>query len=113
MLSGADPRIVVLAHNIKRILMPVNLDEAESFDDLEYEEADTLETVVELMKSFNDEQLQTIEEMIGRMLRPYTITYGLENVTCDKCGHNHGVYNMNLDNLLFQRVQRRTLTRLG
>jgi hypothetical protein len=113
MLNAADPRIVVLAHNIRRILMPVNLDEVESFDELEYEEADTLETCVELMKSFNDEQLQIIEEMIGKMLRPFTITYGLENVTCTNCGHNHGVYTMNLDNLLFQRVQRRTLTRLG
>lgn len=113
MINAADPRTVVLAHNIKRVLMPVNLDEAESFADLEYEEADTLETIVELMKSFNDEQLQTIEEMIGRMLRPYTLSYGLDNVVCSNCGHNHGAYTMNLDNLLFQRVQRRTLTRLG
>jgi hypothetical protein len=112
MVTGADPRLVVLAHNIRRILVPLNLDEADDFDDLEYEEYDILEDIVELMKTFNDDQLATVEEMIGRMLRPYTISYGLDDVVCTNCGHHHGPYAMNLDNLLFQRVQRRTQTRI-
>jgi hypothetical protein len=112
MVTGSDPRLVVLAHNIRRVLVPVNLDEAESFDDLEYEEYDLLENIVELMKTFNDDQLSTIEEMISRMLRPYTVSYGLDDVVCTNCGHHHGAYSMNLDQLLFQRVQRRTQTRI-
>jgi hypothetical protein len=112
MVTGIDTRLVVLAHNIRRILLPANLDEVDSFDDLEYDEVDTLEDIVEQMKTFNDDQLATIEEIISRMLRPYTLSYGLDDVVCSKCGHHHGPYNMNLDNLLFQRVQRRTQTRI-
>jgi hypothetical protein len=110
MINGADTRMVVFAHNIRRILVPVNLDEVDNFDDLEYDEIDTLEDIVEFMKTFNDEQLATIETMITRMLRPYTVTYGLDDVVCTNCGHHHGAYSMNLDRLLFQRVQRRTQT---
>ena len=107
----ANQRLVVLAHNIKSILLPASGD-IENIDNAQYVEADTLSDIVYLLGQLNEYQLGVIEKMISRMLLPYVIKYGLDHVVCPFCKHDYGEYPMNLDRLLFQRVQHRMQTEL-
>ena len=104
-------RLVMLAHNIKSILLPATND-ATSIKNIEYIEADSLSDIVYLLGQFNEYQLGVIERMINNMLAPYVIKYGIDNIVCPYCKHDYGEYPMNLDRLLFQRVQRRMQTEL-
>jgi hypothetical protein len=65
-----------------------------------------------LLGQLNEYQLGVINKMVERMLSPYVIRYGLDNVVCPFCKHDYGEYPMNLDRLLFQRVQHRMQTEL-
>ena len=107
----ANQRLVVLAHNVKSILIPSN-ENADSIDDVEYVEADTLSDIVYLLGQLNEYQLGVIERMINNMLAPYVIRYGIDHIVCPYCKHDYGEYPMNLDRLLFQRVQLRMQTEL-
>jgi hypothetical protein len=104
-------RLVMVAHNIKSILLPATND-ATSIENIEYIEADSLSDIVYLLGQFNEYQLGVIERMINNMLSPYVIKYGIDNIVCPYCKHDYGEYPMNLDRLLFQRVQRRMQTEL-
>lgn len=110
--TEAGQRLVVMAHNIKSILIPSIEGDINSFEDVEYVEADNLGDVVYLLGQLNEYQIGVIERMINSMLSPYVIRYGLDHVVCPFCKHDYGEYPMNLDRLLFQRVQRRMQTEL-
>ena len=107
-------RVVVLAHNIQRILLPGDEDvpKQDTFNENDYIEASDFNDVVYLLSQFNEYQLELIENRINNMLSPYMLQYGLEKVVCPYCKHNYGAYPMGLDALLFQRVRQRMRTEI-
>lgn len=105
-------RVTMLAHNIKSIYLPDTDGDVSDIDDIEYVEADNFTDIVYLLSEFNENQLDIIGKEIEKMLAPYMIRFGLDNVKCPFCRHNYGAYPMNLDRLLFQRVQRRLTTEI-
>ena len=112
MVAEANQRLVILAHNIKSIMLPDKTYDAENIDNVEYVQADTLSDIVYLLGQLNEYQLGVIERMINNMLAPFVIQYGLDHIVCPFCKHDYGEYPMNLDRLLFQRVQTRMQTEL-
>jgi hypothetical protein len=108
----ANQRLVVLGHNIKSIMLPATEQSVDTIDDTQYVEADNFGDVVYLLGQLNEYQLGVINKMVERMLSPYVIRYGIDNVVCPFCKHDYGEYPMNLDRLLFQRVQHRMQTEL-
>jgi hypothetical protein len=97
----------MLAHNICTILMPAGEEEDEG-----YIEVDSYPDIVEVLGQMNEYQWAVITAKINEMLSMYTIEYGLDHIVCPHCHHDYGEMPLNLDQLLFQRVQRRMRTEI-
>jgi hypothetical protein len=95
----------MLAHNICTILMPAEDDEG-------YIQVDSYPDIVDVLGQMNEYQWAVITAKINDMLSLYTIEYGLDHIVCPHCHHDYGEMPLNLDQLLFQRVQRRMRTEI-
>lgn len=102
---------VVLGQSIKNIYVP-DYDEFEKSGNLQYFNADTLDAIVDILNQMNESQLQVVATRIDKMTSPYLIRFGFEKVECPHCHHDWGTYDMDLDNILFLRVQQRMSTEI-
>lgn len=98
---------VIMAQNIKSIYLP----DYDAQDGSYYEISD-LEGVVHFLNDLNGQQIGIITNMIKKFANPYIIQFGLPKVVCPHCGHNYGAYDMEVDRILFQRVQQRMMTEI-
>ena len=106
-LSRADRELVILAQGIKSIFVP---DYEE--DDGSFYQAEGVLAIVETLQDFTSQQLTLITNKTLELTEPYTIRYGFKNVICPHCKHDFGQYTMNLDTILFQRVQQQVMTEI-
>ena len=111
MQSQSMRPIVVMAHNIKSILIPAD-DSIEDFTKGEYIEADEFGDIVDILSQMNSSQWSIIGNRINRLVSRYTIRYGLKQVVCPHCGFDYGEYPMDLEEVFFQRVQQQMMTEL-
>lgn len=114
-LPNIDPSmnqtVAVMCNNIMRILMPT--EETADFDnlnDMEFVEVIEYADIYDVVKDMNEYQWKLINDEINAMIAPYTIQYGIKEVVCPHCKHSYGEMPLDLDDLLFQRVQQRILT---
>ena len=103
--------IVIMAHNIKSILLPAD-DEIEDFTKGEYIEVDEFGDIVNILSQMNSSQWGVIRNRITKLLNNYVIRYGLRKVTCPNCKYDYGEYNMDLEEVFFQRVQQQMTTEI-
>lgn len=107
LLNTADRDLVILAQGIKSIFVP---DYEE--DDGSFYQAEGVMAIVETLQDLTTPQLQVITNKTVELTEPYTIRYGFKNVVCPHCKHDFGQYTMNLDSILFQRVQQQVTTEI-
>ena len=100
---------LLIGHNLKSIFIP-DLDSDDGSGDVEYYEVTGIENIVETVNKLNENQLRLITSYIDKVMNPYTIQFGLKEVVCPHCHRNYGEYSMDLDQVLFQRVQQRVAT---
>ena len=103
--------IVIMAHNIKSILLPAD-DSIDDFTKGEYIEVDDFGDVVEILSQMNSSQWSVIRSRITKLLNNYVIRYGLRKVSCPYCKYDYGEYNMDLEEVFFQRVQQQMTTEI-
>ena len=106
-LANADRELVILAQGIKSIFIP----DYEA-DDGSFYQAEGVMAIVETLTDFTSQQLSLITNKTLELTEPYTIRYGFKNVVCPHCHHDFGQYTMNLDTILFQRVQQQVMTEI-
>ena len=113
-LTSRDNRThLMLAQGIHSIFIP----DYDSFDEehpenIEYDQIVGVEPIMETLKRFNELQLSLVTNRIKKLTDPYTITFGFPKIVCPHCKHDWGMYNMELDNILFRRVQQRVYTEI-
>lgn len=101
---------ILLAHSIKAIYVP---DYDAEGDEYEYYEITDLNKIVATVNNFNEYQNNLITTFLDRLNSRYQIQFGFASVECPNCHHNYGEYNMDLDRIVFLRVQRRLNTQIG
>lgn len=110
-LSSQENRnSVVLAQSIKSVYVP-DYDSVED-GDVEYYQVSDLEGLVELINQMNEIQLQILATRIEKFSAPYIMHFGFPEIKCPHCNHNWGAYDMQMDNAIFRRVQRRLSTEI-
>ena len=103
--------IVIMAHNIKSILLPAD-DSIEDLTKGEYIEVDEFADIVEILSQMNSSQWAIIRNRISKLLNNYVIRYGLRKVVCPYCHYDYDEYNMDLEEVFFQRVQQQMMTEI-
>ena len=101
---------IIFAHNIKAIYIPDYDGGVE--DEYEYNEITDLNHVVQVVKQFNEYQTNLIGEYLSSITTKYSIRFGLPKVECPRCHHDYGEYDVELERIVFQRVQQRMETQI-
>lgn len=102
---------ILFAHNIKAIYIP-DYDSTDE-DEYEYNEITDLNHLVKVIKQFNEYQTNLIGEYLASITSKYTIRFGLQKVECPRCHYDYGEYDVELERIVFQRVQQRMETQIG
>jgi hypothetical protein len=112
MTSRENRTNLILAQAIHSIYVPdyENFDESMNPEDVEYDEIEGIEVIMETLKRFNEKQISLLTNRIKKLTDPYTISFGFPKIVCNHCHHDWGRYDMELDNVLFHRVQQRVTT---
>jgi hypothetical protein len=104
---------LVLAQGINAIFAP----DYETFDpndpdSLEYIEIQGTENIIEHLSHLNEKEINIIARQIQKLTEPLVINFGFKEIKCPHCGHNWGRYDIELDQILFRRVQQRVSTEI-
>ena len=105
---------LILAQDIHAIYLPdYDTFDEEHPENIEYDQVIGVEPVMEALKRFNEMQLNLLTNRIKKLTDPYSITFGFPKIVCPHCHHDWGMYNMELDSVLFRRVQQRVYTEIA
>lgn len=111
LLTEENQASIVVAHSVQAIYVPDY--DAEDSDDYEYYEITDLNKIVQTLNSMNEYQNRLILSYLERLNGRYSISFGFSHVVCPTCKHDYGEYNMDLDRIVFLRVQQRLNTQIG
>lgn len=100
---------VFSAQFVKSFYVP-DYEELDNTGNLEFLQASDLKSKVMVFNQLNEYQIQVLTSRIAKLINPYTVHFGLKQIKCPHCGHDWGQYTMDLDQLLFRRVQQRLNT---
>jgi hypothetical protein len=104
---------LILAQGIKTIFAPdYDTFDPNDPDSLEYIEVDGVEAIIEHLKNLNEKEINIIGRQIQKLTECRAISFGFKEIKCPHCGHNWGRYDIELDQILFQRVQQRVSTEI-
>lgn len=111
-LRSADNQIaLLLATNIQAIYIPDY--ESTDEDEYEYTELTDIHHIVQAINQFTEYQTNLLGEYLDSITRKYLIRFGLPSVVCPRCHHDYGEFDVELDRIVFQRVQQRMETQIG
>jgi hypothetical protein len=105
---------ILLAQGIKNIYIPDYESMTDDMDisDVDYIDVSGIEAIIEALKNLNEMQINLIAKKLNQMTEFYSLTFGFPSITCPHCKHDWGRYDMELDNILFRRVQQRVTTEI-
>ncbi len=105
---------ILLAQGIKNIYIPdyETMPDSANIEDIDYIDVSGVEAIIEALKNFNEMQINLIAKKLNQMTEFYSLTFGFPSIVCPHCKHDWGRYDMELDNILFRRVQQRVTTEI-
>jgi hypothetical protein len=104
---------LVLAQGINAIFAPdYDTFDPQDPDSLEYIEIEGTESIMEHLSHLNEKEINIIARQIQKLTEPLVINFGFKEIKCPHCGHNWGRYDIELDQILFRRVQQRVSTEI-
>lgn len=86
----------------------INTDESVDGEDPIYDVFEDPDEILTILTKLNDNQLNKIAIFIGESYLVHKYHYGIDDVVCTnpECKHHHGPYSVDMDRLLFFKLQR-------
>ena len=86
----------------------INTDESVDGEDPIYDVFEDPDEILTILTKLNDNQLNKIALFIGESYLVHKYHYGIDDVVCTnpECKHHHGPYSVDMDRLLFFKLQR-------
>jgi hypothetical protein len=104
---------LILAQGIKTIFAPDYDDfDLNSTDEVEYIQIEGVEAIMEHLNRLNEQEIAIVGRQIEKLAANRVMSFGFKEIVCPHCGHKWGRYDIELDQILFQRVQQRVSTEI-